>query len=349
MMLNTNNSNKAATVAIPVKDNYDVWADLVRWDLVALGLWEVVETLPMENEEDKSVSTEHTMLNARAITHIKSRVPVEHLSLLLHVKTAHELWEKIKIMFGVHKESLSMQLDHELRELALKPGEDILTYLNRASALRAKLKNIGEDIKDVVFFRRVLDGVRQLPDDPYEMQVNLLMSHANLGQLTLDMMTTLLQQREVDLTKSKIKQTEVMYSQRTRIVPRERARTDGKFMGLCWKCEGPGHIAKHCPNIIVRCWKCKKLGHKPNACGTHMNDMTRTEETTVSKESNVFAVELLDNRQVVLDSGATHNVCPNTRVLTRYTHASSGMEIRMANKQMAPIHGVGYASTKSIK
>ncbi|WVZ66256.1 hypothetical protein U9M48_015503 [Paspalum notatum var. saurae] len=141
----------AVTYPMLTRTNYTEWSLVMRVNLQAAGLWEVVNTGEGEYRDDRN-----------ALAALLRAVPQEMQAGLAVKETAKEAWEAIKaVRVGVErvKEANAEKLRKEFNELKFKAGEGVEDFSLRLNTLANQLRVLGEDISEKEVVKRLLHSV----------------------------------------------------------------------------------------------------------------------------------------------------------------------------------------------
>jgi hypothetical protein len=148
---------KASTAIVyPVltRTNYAEWALVMRVNLQAAGLWEVISKGAGDYREDRN-----------ALAALLRAVPLEMQAGLAVKESAMEAWEAIRsIRVGADKvkEANAEKVRREFDDIAFKPGECVEEFALRISGLANQLRSLGDDLPDKKVVKKMLQFV---PED----------------------------------------------------------------------------------------------------------------------------------------------------------------------------------------
>jgi hypothetical protein len=133
------------------RTNYTKWSAVVRVNLQAAGLWDVVRHGGVEYHDDR--------LALAALLHA---VLAEMQAGLTNKELAHNTWESIRrIRVGTDhvKEANAERPRQEFTEIRFKPGEGVEDFSIRIMALANELRVLGDEITDKEVVKELLHSV----------------------------------------------------------------------------------------------------------------------------------------------------------------------------------------------
>jgi ribosomal protein L15 len=143
----------AAAVVYPMltRTNYTEWSLVMKVNLQAAGLWEIIETGEGEYRDDRA-----------ALAALLRAVPQDMHTGLATKETAKEAWEAIReVRVGVErvKEANAEQLRREFSNLRFKPGESVEEFSLRLNTLAHQLRSLGDMVTEKEVVKRLLHSV----------------------------------------------------------------------------------------------------------------------------------------------------------------------------------------------
>jgi hypothetical protein len=156
---------KASTAIVyPVltRTNYAEWALVMRVNLQAVGLWEVISKGAGDYREDRN-----------ALAALLRAVPLEMQAGLAMKESVMEAWEAIwSIRVGADKvkEANAEKVHREFNDIAFKPGECVEEFALRISALANQLRSLGDDLPDKKVVKKMLQSV---PEDLEQVAISM--------------------------------------------------------------------------------------------------------------------------------------------------------------------------------
>jgi hypothetical protein len=143
----------AAAVVYPMltRTNYTEWFLVMKVNLQAAGLWEIIETGEGEYRDDRA-----------ALAALLRAVPQDMHTGLATKETAKEAWEAIReVRVGVErvKEANAEQLRREFSNLRFKPGESVEEFSLRLNTLAHQLRSLGDMVTEKEVVKRLLHSV----------------------------------------------------------------------------------------------------------------------------------------------------------------------------------------------
>jgi hypothetical protein len=133
------------------RTNYTEWSLVMKVNLQAAGLWEVIHSGDGDYREDRS-----------ALAALLRAVPSEMQAGLAVKATAREAWEAIrKVRVGADrvKEANAERLRREFGDISFKPGESVEDFSLRLNSVASELRVLGDDISDKEVIKRLLHAV----------------------------------------------------------------------------------------------------------------------------------------------------------------------------------------------
>jgi hypothetical protein len=131
--------------------NYTKWSLIMKVNLQAAGLWDVIESGAGDYRDDR------TMLAA-----IFREVPLEMQAGLAVKSMAHDAWVAIKkvcIDANRIKEANAERLRWEFSDITFKTGEFVEDFLLGLSGVASELRVLVDDVSDKEVIKRLLHAV----------------------------------------------------------------------------------------------------------------------------------------------------------------------------------------------
>jgi hypothetical protein len=140
----------AGTLEFPTlaKGNYHEWALMMKVNLEAMGLWNVVESSSVERREDRV-----------ALAAILHAVPAEMKSTIAEKSSAKEAWMAVRIMWlGDERvrEVNAQKLLGAFENVKFRDGETIDEFAMRLNTLASELRALGEKVDEVRLIKKML-------------------------------------------------------------------------------------------------------------------------------------------------------------------------------------------------
>jgi hypothetical protein len=140
----------AGTLEFPTlaKGNYHEWALMMKVNLEAMGLWNVVESSSVERREDRV-----------ALAAILRAVPAEMKSTIAEKSSAKEAWMAVRIMrLGDERvrEANAQKLLGAFENVKFRDGETIDEFAMRLNTLVSELRALGEKVDEVRLIKKML-------------------------------------------------------------------------------------------------------------------------------------------------------------------------------------------------
>ncbi|KAG8095916.1 hypothetical protein GUJ93_ZPchr0013g34734 [Zizania palustris] len=142
-----------STIVYPTltRMNYTEWSLVMKVNLQAAGLWDVVEFGVGDHRDDRS-----------ALAAILRVVPVEMQAGLAVKSTAHDAWEAIrKVRLGADrvKEANVERLRRDFNDIVFKAGETVEDFSLRLNTVASQLRVLGDDISEKEVIKKMLHVV----------------------------------------------------------------------------------------------------------------------------------------------------------------------------------------------
>ncbi|KAI4331133.1 hypothetical protein MLD38_029350 [Melastoma candidum] len=159
------------------RTNYADWAILMKVQLQAQGLWDVVEDGPGDHREDR-----------RAMSVLLRAVPPELIRTLGSKETAKEAWDTLRIMrVGVERvrEAKAQTRRVEFENLAFKDGEGVEAFGIRLTAIVNDLEMLGDPVSEHMAVLKFLCSVPRV----YKQMAMAIESLVDLKTLSIEELT----------------------------------------------------------------------------------------------------------------------------------------------------------------
>lgn len=254
--------------------NYPVWSAQMFSLLVLKGFDTAVQ-------DDSDANSD----KARAL--IMLNVDEHHISQIIGLQTAREVWERLEDTYKSRSLARELQLRKELNTLQMQPNETLQRYVSRARDIMYQLAAAGVSLSERDVVISVLGGLL----DKYEMLRTVLENSATLPSLDEVLSKGL-------TVEQRMKTREEDNAVKAFVTPSSSSRINN-----------PARESREC-------YYCHKKGHLANVCRKKKADMARGQRTrpvvALAATSGTFKADTW-----VLDSAATYHMAHDTSVFDR--------------------------------
>ena len=225
-----------------------------------------------------------------AKTTIITSVNFKYLQLLTMCHTSHEAWVRLRTKFLEVSLPNQMRLEEEYRQVKMRRGQDVMSYINTLESYVDRLRGVGIDVAENTKIACLLRGLTQEfesiqtsiltnPTISYEHAVNLLIQWASLrgvrGNSSMPSGSVLLSEETNEetgeaLLASRSNARGKGFRGRGRSMPRGQ-KAPAKRSSKCYGCGEEGHLQSQCPKRTnptsrATCYTCGKVGHISPDC-----------------------------------------------------------------------------------
>jgi hypothetical protein len=131
--------------------NYSEWSPVMRVNLQAMGLWDVIHKGASDYRDDQN-----------ALVALLCAVPAEMQAGLAVKETVKDVWEAIgSIRVGINKVKVANmeRLRHVFDDISFKSGEWVDEFAMHISSLANQLRSLGDGIPDKKVVKKMLQSV----------------------------------------------------------------------------------------------------------------------------------------------------------------------------------------------
>ncbi|XP_073222445.1 uncharacterized protein [Cicer arietinum] len=197
-------SNNIALPAPPVftGKSYEIWSVMMRTQLRAYDLWEVVETAtePPPLQENPNVAqmryrSEQVAKRAKALTILHSAVNDDVFMRISYLETAKQVWEKLEEEFFGNERTKQMQvlnLKREFEALKMNEAETINDFMTKVMKVVTQFRLLEEEFLDSRIVEKVLVVLRER----FESKISSPEESKDLSKISLTELKNALQAQE---------------------------------------------------------------------------------------------------------------------------------------------------------
>uniref|UniRef100_A0A5S6QYN1 CCHC-type domain-containing protein n=1 Tax=Trichuris muris TaxID=70415 RepID=A0A5S6QYN1_TRIMR len=285
--------------------NYATWSFQMKLVSMDSDLWTTVQP----GEELKDVKDHrkvhlHEARQSEAFAKICLAIGDEQQ---LHLSSPKDVWEELQRLFAPRDSKLRiLQLRRQLYAEKLENCAGVDAYFGRMNRIASELVSIGDRIDDGDIAMTILCGLPKKWDVVVSSICNL--PESEFSRSTVKRRLLAKWQRRID---SDVRSVEAMTAEAVQRMPVEK-RQSARVNIVCFKCGEKGHYARECA---------------PGKKGREGSSRQIAESATDGHSSNMFAscygASTDATTDWIIDSGATHHMCPHKRYFnTLYTSSS---------------------------
>jgi DNA polymerase I-like protein with 3'-5' exonuclease and polymerase domains len=163
------------------RDNFTVWATTMEWALESNELWEPVDPGGDEYKKGKSKYRK----DRRALTAIRSVMPMDVMQHLISKKSAKEAWDTLMILNLGHTrmhEATLQTFQKKFENLEVEEDETLDAFASRVATIVNGIRELDEKLEEISVVRRFL---RAAPAR-YISVVSVIEQCVDLKTVTLD-------------------------------------------------------------------------------------------------------------------------------------------------------------------
>eukprot|EP00253_Pinus_taeda_P026912 PITA_26912 len=262
---------REASIRPPIFDgsNFIFWKVRITTYLQSLGtkVWDIVETgytFPSATPTDTTGKKQYET-NAKVVNTLLGILSQSEFIKVMQLKTAKEIWDKIVLSYEgdeqVKREKLqTLRIQYE--SLRMHNDESVANYFLHIDEIVNCMKNLGEEIKEVVLVEKVIISL----SSKFDSKVSAIEEKKNLQSLTMSQLHGILTAYEMrkggpldkreaafkalgkgDYNESGYMSEEEEESNFVKNLQRETGRFRGKLPFKCFDCGRVGHYAAKCP------------------------------------------------------------------------------------------------------
>lgn len=273
------------------ESNYEAWQLQMKSMLVHSEIWDPVENV-LDPQAKEEVKAKFLNDDKKAVAMIILGVKSSQLIHIKNLKTAKEIWDKLKSIYQQSSPARKVSLFKKLLSVKLSEKIHMSEYINEFVTTNEKLKEIGVEIDDEILVILLLSGL----SEQYENFVVAMETRDTLPSFE-DLKIKLLEQGERHEEKrNETHDTQQAFAARNKnnkqsYDSKDSKRNSGKRdkrNSKCFNCGKRGHYAREC--------KREKKSHDEKSSFAS-NILAATSENTLRSSS------------WCVDSGATSHMC----------------------------------------
>lgn len=316
---------------------FTVWSALFEAVLATKGVAFALEAVKPE-EKDQEEYQKWVKADREARAMILLGLSFEIVKSVVHLKTAKEVWEKLKQLHEKKTAANLIQLQQDFYNAKKGPQESISTYASRIEAIASRMRDFGEPVSDQSLNSKIVHG---LPTE-YKHFISSWLATSKVDQ-TYDNLLSRLQAEEAILTGSTPGESIALNVRVEQGRKFDKKRRNWKDIE-CYYCHKKGHLKKDCklrktqePNEGSQCDRGSSRDH-----GSSRNAQGALSAVVLSADTGVGH----DKESWYMDSGASRHMTMNRHWLSDYKEYQEEVPVRVGNGGL--IYGKGSGNIDVI-
>uniref|UniRef100_A0A5S6R4F0 CCHC-type domain-containing protein n=1 Tax=Trichuris muris TaxID=70415 RepID=A0A5S6R4F0_TRIMR len=315
--------------------NYASWSFKMKLVLMECDLWTTVQPgEELKDTDDHRKMRLHECRQGKAFAKICLALGDEQQQYVQHLSSPKDVWEELQRLYAPKDSKLRiLQLRRQLYSEKLESHGGMDAYLGKINHIVTELTNIGDRTDDGDLAMTILCG---LPED-WDVVIS---SICNLPESEFCCSTV---KRRLIAEWARRIESSGKCAEAMAATTAERKSTDTrqstKSTLVCFRCGKLGHFARECTSKAP-----KSLKHPKAATGKQPK----------TRPCNMFASygTCTDNKSIcwIVDSGATHHMCPDKRYFTRLGKADvTNSRVRTSDASTTLAGGKGTVMARLLR
>lgn len=317
--------------------DFTVWSALMEAVLATKGVAFALEAVKPE-EADASSYQKWLKADKEARAMLLLGLSFEIVKSVVHLKTAKEVWEKLKQLHEKKTAANLIQIQQDFYNAKKGPQESISTYASRIESIASRMKDFGEPVSDQSLNSKIVHG---LPTE-YKHFISSWLATSK-GDQTYDNLLSRLQAEEAIIKGSETEESVALNVRVDKGRKFDKKRKNKKDI-QCYYCHKDGHFKKDC-----RLRKKQESGKEGRRDGGSCDDRGSLRDSGSALSATVLSAgtsSSLDKESWFMDSGASRHMTMNRHWLRDYKEYQKDVPVRVGNKDL--IYGKGTGKVDAI-